>query len=178
MGAENPRPSFISEGRIHPIGRTTFPCVDYFSSLLAGFFPSSDSFCRMTCTRCGRVIAAADLIICGTLSSRRQIACRCRAISGLAVQTSNVGTIRPRNLVVLRACMTAALSAASSRMASGIIEALTGKTPCSGGRRAGGTARPATTQAHVPAVCRRLRGNRVVMVVGVDALGEMPGSQE
>ena len=34
MGAENPGPSFISEGPIHPIGRTTFPCVDYFSGLL------------------------------------------------------------------------------------------------------------------------------------------------
>lgn len=34
MGAENLGPSFISEGRIHPIGRTTFPCVDYFSGLL------------------------------------------------------------------------------------------------------------------------------------------------
>lgn len=35
MGAENPGPSFISEGRIHPIGRTTFPCVDYFSGLFS-----------------------------------------------------------------------------------------------------------------------------------------------
>ena len=34
MGAENPGPSLTSEGRIHPIGRTTFPSVDYFSGLL------------------------------------------------------------------------------------------------------------------------------------------------
>ena len=36
MGAENPGPALTSEGRIHPIGRTTFPSVDYFSGLLGG----------------------------------------------------------------------------------------------------------------------------------------------
>lgn len=33
MGAANTGPSLTSEGRIHPVGSTTFPCVDYFSGL-------------------------------------------------------------------------------------------------------------------------------------------------
>ena len=34
MEIENLGPSLTSEGCIHPIGRTTFPRVDYFSTLL------------------------------------------------------------------------------------------------------------------------------------------------
>lgn len=36
MGTENLGPSLTSEGRIHSIGRITFPRVDYFSGLLGG----------------------------------------------------------------------------------------------------------------------------------------------
>jgi hypothetical protein len=47
MGVENPGPSLTSEGRIHSIGRTTFPSVDYFSVLLAvcGDWTSSQGAC-------------------------------------------------------------------------------------------------------------------------------------
>lgn len=42
MEAENLGPALTSEGRIHPIGRTTFPSVDDFSGLLRNVWQCCD----------------------------------------------------------------------------------------------------------------------------------------